>query len=114
MNHFNKLPEFEKEFSKLSKKYRSLQEDLNKFEKFIKTKPTGLGKNFTIIYDGSDVKVVKARLACRSLKDRSVRIIYAHHETSITFVYIEIYFKGDKNNEDRDRIKEYIKSLEMD
>jgi hypothetical protein len=31
MSHFKKLPEFEKELVKLSKKYRSLAEDIKKF-----------------------------------------------------------------------------------
>ena len=40
-----------------------------------------------------------------------MRVVYAYHGTSITFVYIEIYFKGHKENEDRQRIKEYLKKF---
>ena len=85
MSHFSRTSEFEREFSKLSKKYRSLSEDL--------------------------IKIVKTRLACKSLRNRSIRIIYAYKESTVTFVYIEIYFKGDKENEDRERINLYLKSL---
>jgi len=111
MNRFNLLPEFEKELSKLSKRYRSLPEDLEKLEKLIAINPTGLGKNFTIIHHGEEVKVVKARLACKNLRDRSMRIVYAHDNNKKIFVYIELYFKGDKENEDRARIKQYLKKI---
>lgn len=111
MSHFNHSPEFEKEFLRLSKKYRSLSEDIKKFERFISENPTGFGNNFVIIHSGDGVKIVKARMMCRSLKGRSIRIIYAHHKDALTFVYIEMYFKGDKGNEDRMRIEKYLKSI---
>ena len=111
MSHFNKLPEFEKEFSKLSKKYRSLPEDLEKLERLIDFNPIGFGTNFVTIHDSDKAKVIKTRLACKSLKDRSIRIIYAYHQNTLTFMYIEIYFKGDKENEDRERITDYLKAI---
>ena len=111
MSHFSQLPDFEKELEKLSKKYSSLYDDLEKFEKLLEINATGFGKNFTIIHHTPEVKIIKARLACKSLRDRSIRIIYAFHNSSVTFVYIEMYFKGDKDNEDRERIKEYLKRL---
>ena len=111
MSHFNQLLEFEREFSRLSKKYQSLAEDLKKFEKLVELNPNGIGKNFTIIYHNEKVTLVKTRLACKSLRSRAMRIIYAYHNDIVTFVYIEIYFKGDKENEDRERIKEYLKNI---
>lgn len=112
MSHFNRLAEFEKEFSKLAKKYRSLPDDLEKLERLITLNPVGLGANFMIIHDVNAVKIVKARLACKSLRARSIRIIYAYHHNTLTFVHIEIYFKGDKANEDRERIADYIKNMD--
>ena len=111
MNHSSQLPEFEKEFLRLSKRYRSLGEDIKKFERFIFENPTGLGKNFTIIHSDENAKIIKARMMCRSLKDRSIRIIYAYHENMLTLMYIEIYFKGNKENEDRSRVEKYLKNL---
>jgi hypothetical protein len=111
MNLFNKLPQFEKEFLKLSKKYRSLPEDLEKLEKLIALEPTGIGTNFVTVHHSEEVKIIKTRLACRSLRGRSIRIVYAYHQKTFTFVYIEIYFKGDKENEDRRRVDDYIKSM---
>lgn len=110
MSHFDQLPEFKKEFFKLSKKYRSLEEDLKKFERVVETNPTGIGKNFVILHCSEKVKIVKTRLACKSLQGRSLRVIYAYHNDRVTFVYIELYFKGDKENEDRERIKDYLKN----
>lgn len=110
MNHFNQLPEFQKELKKLGSKYPSLSNDLKKFEVILSTYPMGIGKNFDIIYFSETIKIVKARLACKSLRGRSIRVIYAYHNDTATFVYIELYFKGDKENEDRERIKYYLKS----
>ena len=108
MSNFDRLPEFEKEFLRLCKKYRTLNSDLARFESVLEILPTGTGKAFTIIYSSAEVTIIKARLACKALRDQSLRIIYAYHEDIISFVHIEIYFKGDKENEDRQRIKEYV------
>ena len=111
MSHFSQLPEFVKELKKLGRKYPSLSDDLKRFEGIIKLNPVGIGTNFVTVYHSPNLKIVKARLACKSLRDRSMRIIYAYHNDAITFVYIEIYFKGDKENENRERIKNYLKSI---
>lgn len=111
MSHFNQLPEFEKELKRLEKKYPSLSDDLKRFEGIIELNPVGIGTNFVTVHHSSNLKIVKARLACKSLRDRSMRIIYAYHNDAVTFVYIEIYFKGDKENENRERIKNYLKSV---
>jgi hypothetical protein len=110
MSHFSKLPEFEKEFSKLSKKYRSIPEDLSVLERLIANNPVGFGSNFVTLHQGSAVSIVKTRLACKSLRERSLRVIYAYHQDRIEFMYIELYFKGDKETEDKERIKEYLKN----
>lgn len=110
MSHFDRLPEFEKELMRLAGKYRSLRDDLLRLEKIISLHPTGVGTNFTIIHRQESVAIVKARLACRALKGRSIRLIYAYHAHTTTFMYIELYFKGDKENEDRERIKEYLRN----
>ena len=111
MSLFEQLPEFEKEFSKLVRKYSSLPEDLKKLERLISVHPVGFGTNFVTIRQTPQVRIVKARLACKSLRNRSIRIIYSYHEETITFVHIEIYFKGNKENEDRERIEKYLKEF---
>ena len=111
MSHSNQLKEFEKEFKHLFKKYGSLLEDFQKFERYIFHNPTGEGKNITIIHSDENIKIVKARFACKSLKKRSMRIIYSYHEDTLTFMYIEIYFKGDKEH-DRSSRHQNQRSLE--
>ena len=108
MNHFDALTEFEKEFKRLFKKYRTLDDDLEKFKKILIAAPTGIGKNFVIVHSSQTLKIVKARMACRALRDRSLRIIYSYFEQDQRIEFIELYYKGDKENEDRGRIKEYL------
>ena len=112
MSNFSRLPEFDKEFHKLSKKYPSLTEDILKLEKVLTTSPIGFGTNFVTIHHSPNVKIVKTRLACKSMRDRSLRVIYAYQNIEVTFVYLEIYFKGDKENENHSRIENYLKYLE--
>lgn len=111
MSHFNSTPEFDKDFKKLSQKYPSLKQDLDNLEEVLCVLPTGSGKNFTIIHHSEKVKLVKTRLACKSLRDRSMRIIYAYHDSTVTFVYIELYFKGDKANENKERVSQYLNDI---
>ncbi|MGB3922177.1 MAG: hypothetical protein WBL19_02795 [Minisyncoccia bacterium] len=109
MSRFKSSPEFEKELKRLKEKYKSLDGDLRNLEDILSVRPTGGGKNFKIIHHSEKFKIVKVRLACRSLHKRSLRVIYAHHVEEVTFLYIEIYNKGDKENENHERIKDYIK-----
>ena len=61
-------------------------------------------------------KIYKAKkFACKALKGRGVmsgiRIIYAYYENEDVIEFIEIYFKGDKANEDKKRIMKYYSHL---
>lgn len=114
MSLFYQLPEFERELKKLSKKYPTLISDIEDVKQVILTVPTGIGKNFTIIAIDGDVTIVKVRVHCESLRSRSMRLIYSYHQGTFNFLYIEIYFKGDKENENRERIAEYLQSVSSD
>ena len=92
MNRFNALPEFEKELKRLSKKYRTLHDDLKKFKKVLLACPTGVGKNFTVVHSEENITIVKARMACRTLRDRSLRVIYAYNKREQTIECIELYY----------------------
>jgi len=52
-------------------------------------------------------------MACRSLPGKGsntgLRLVYAWFEEEKRIVFIEIFFKGDKENEDRERIIEFFK-----
>ena len=108
MNIFSALPEFEKELKKLAKKYPTLPSDIDDIKPVLIDCPTGIGKNFTIIKIEGDITIVKVRVHCESLRSRVIRLIYAYHKDKIEFMYIEVYYKGEKENEDKERVKEYI------
>lgn len=109
-----RLKVFERDFKKLSKKYRTLEDDLQTFIKY-QLNPfhltdhdnkgiehiSDLGITYPKIY-----KVTK--FACKSLKGRGVksgiRIIYAYFEDENRTEFVEIYFKANKELEDRKRI----------
>lgn len=114
--NYRQTDEFKNDFKRLQKKYRTLSDDLEELKNVLEIKPLGAGKNFAILTNKSDVVVVKARLFCRCLKRNSLRIIYAYVEknAAIEFIgieFIELYFKGEKENEDQERIKEYLKNF---
>jgi len=116
-NEVRELREFEKDLKKLIKRFRTLKDDLDKFTEkqlrlFHKLGIDNKGivqiSNFGIEYP----KVYKARkFACRSLKGRGsasgIRVIYAYFEDEDCVEFIEIYYKGDKKNEDSERILRY-------
>ena len=108
--NFKELPEFQKELKRLGKKYKSLPNDLQEFCKVVSTVPLGNGKHFNVIIQTEVLYVVKARFFCRYLKGSSLRIIYSYFAQEQLIEFIEIYFKGDKENEIQKRIKEYVKN----
>ena len=60
-------------------------------------------------------KIYKARkFACRALSgtgsNSGIRISYAHFAEENRIQFIEIYYKGDKEMEDRTRISRHYKS----
>ena len=118
-NDIKRLTEFENDLKKLSKKFRTLEEDIETFiekqlQLFHKLKVDNKG-----IFPISDLgisypKIYKAKkFACKSLKGKGVasgiRIIYAYFENEDTIEFVEIYYKGDKENEDRSRILEHYR-----
>ena len=110
MMNFDEAPLFSKELKRLARKYKSLPKDLEEFKQVIAAVPLGTSKHFNVITRNEQCVIVKARLFCRYLKGSSLRIVYAYKEEHALIEFIEIYFKGDKENEDRDRIREYLES----
>ena len=107
---FEYLAEFEKDLKKLSKRFRSLNEDLEVLKKVLADNPRACPPNRLLISNlGIQHDIIKVKkFACKALKGRGantgIRIIYAFHNEKQKIVFIEMYFKGDKDNEDRDRI----------
>lgn len=109
--NFNETDEFAKAFKRLSKKYRSLPDDLLEFKKVISELPMGSSKHFVILHSQEEVKVLKARLFCRYLRGASLRIIYAYQESQAAIYFIELYFKGEQVNENRTLISEFLRQF---
>ena len=110
--NFNELPKFQKELKRLGKKYKSLPDDLQEFCNVVSVIPLGNSKHFKVITQIELFCIVKARLFCRYLKGTSLRIVYSYFEQEQRIEFIEIFFKGEKENEDREKIKDYLKNFE--
>ena len=109
---FEILPSFQKEFERLTRKFRSLPEDFEYYkQRIVILDPTGPSQHRTVLHRGEKVCIVKGHLFCKALRRDSLRIIYAYHEDRVTIVWIEVYHKADKVNEDRARIAEYLRSF---
>lgn len=109
--NFNETSQFAKNFKRLSRKYKSLSDDLSEFKKIVSKFPLGRGKHFIVLTTEEAVKIVKARLFCRYLRGSSLRIIYAYFETKQKIEFIEIYPKNEKAREDQARIRDYLKNI---
>lgn len=121
--NYSETSEFKHDFKKLLKKFPSLAEDLavvkqydielfhcHKIDKHGIFKIENAGNNENVQF----FKIKK--FACKSLKGRGaqsgIRVIYAFHPADLKVEFIEIYFKGKKENEDRERIKEYLNNFQ--
>lgn len=108
--NFDELSEFRKDIKRLTKKYRSLNDDLNVIKKVLVVNPNERPPfSFRITGLGVKTCTIKVRkIACKSLKGRGVnsglRLIYAYFENESRIVFIEIFHKNEKINEDRERI----------
>jgi hypothetical protein len=111
--NYESLIIFDKEFKRLIKKYRSLDKDLEVLKSVLALFPTGQSNNSEIVHNSDEIKIVKTRLFCRYLKGSTLRLTYAYHPKENKICFLEIYFKGDKENEDRERIKNYLKEIEV-
>jgi mRNA-degrading endonuclease RelE of RelBE toxin-antitoxin system len=117
---FNKIvniSEFEKDLKKLSKKFPTLREDLNNLIKHglnafhnLNIDNRGIFRIIGLGIENPKIYKVK-KFASKSIKGKGVqsgiRVIYAYHEEENKIEFIEIYYKGNKALEDRERIKKY-------
>lgn len=118
---YGQTEEFQKDFKKLLKKYRSLEQDLElvkiaAIELFHLQKINNLSVFPIPGFCTEEISVCKIKkFACRALKGRGsksgIRVIYAFHVKVLKVDFIEIYFKADQENEDRERIKRYLNGL---
>ncbi|HEX9137933.1 MAG TPA: hypothetical protein VF905_13455 [Nitrospirota bacterium] len=107
------VPEFEKDLRKLIKRFSSLEDDLRMFIKVAVYAYHKLKIDSKAIFHISDLGIKSSKIykgkkfACKALKGRGaqsgIRVIYAYHEEEDWIEFIEIYYKGDKESEDRER-----------
>lgn len=124
MMNYDSIPEFDKDFKKLVKRFRTLEKDFDLMKRlllephYLKGTPTPPLALVDIegfcneCYTSQKVR----KFACASLKGRGgssgLRVILVYEKEVSKITFIEIYFKGDKVNEDRDRLKNFIESIE--
>lgn len=122
------IAEFEKDFKKLEKRFRTLKDDFENMKRSLLevhyVKNTPLPANALVDIKGCCGEKYKSqkvrKFACKSLKNlgnrSGIRIIFViefseNKDFKITF--IEIYYKGDKENEERARLLNFINSKRL-
>ena len=115
---YNRINLFQKDIKRLLKKYRTLEEDLETAKRdAIELYHIRNITNQSIFpiqgFCSEEILICKIKkFACKSLKGRGsksgIRVIYAFYCKDCRIEFIEIYFKGDKENEDCERIKNYL------
>jgi mRNA-degrading endonuclease RelE of RelBE toxin-antitoxin system len=107
---FDELEEFQKDLKILLKKYRTLRDDLGEVQMILNKKPDERPPfSFRIDNLGIETCIIKVKkIACRALKGRGVnsglRLVYAYFSDEEKIIFVELYHKNDKENEDRERI----------
>lgn len=104
------LDEYKKDLKKLSKKFRTLSDDMEVVKKVLFVNPNARPPfSFRIDNLGVETCVIKVKkIASKSFKGKGVnsgfRLIYAHFEKDDRIVLIELYHKSKKDIEDKNRI----------
>lgn len=113
--NFEELQEYKKDLKGLLKKYRTLNDDLEVVKKVLASIPDERPPfSYRIDNLGIVTCVIKVKkIACRSLKGRGVnsglRLIYVLFTEEDKIIFIELYHKNEKENEDKQRILKYFK-----
>jgi len=109
-----RLPEFERDLRQLAKRFRSLPEDLETLTSKslflyhkLGQKHDGIERISNLGIETPEIYKVR-KFACKALKGKGamsgIRVIYAHYPDRDRVEFVEMYFKADKENEDRARI----------
>jgi hypothetical protein len=112
---FEELDEYRTDLKGLLKRYRTLVDDLTTVKRVLEVYPDERPPfSYRIDNLGIETCVIKVKkIACRSLKGKGVnsglRLVYAHFETEKRIVFVELYHKSFKENEDRGRILKNFK-----
>jgi mRNA-degrading endonuclease RelE of RelBE toxin-antitoxin system len=120
---YSAIASFEKDLKRLGKRYNSLASDIEeaKVQVLEAYHVDSIDSRATFPIPGfcfENVIICKLKkFACKSLKGRGnrsgIRIIYAFYPQDPKIEFIEIYFKADQTNEDKERIKDYLKQINV-
>lgn len=115
---YKETPEFRKDVIRLLKRFRTLESDLEKaktnaIELFHERRLNNRSIFEMPRYPHNRVIIFKLKkFACMALKGKGVksgiRIIYSFRASDNSVEFIEMYYKGDKANEDGERIMRYL------
>ena len=119
MINYGETEEFIRDFKKLLKKFPLLTEDLEVNKQYrielFHCKEIDSRSIFEIqgVGNSDKLKFFKVKkFQCRNLKGRGarsgIRVIYAYFPAEQKIVFIEIYFKANQRNENRQRIIDFI------
>jgi hypothetical protein len=108
--NFEELTEYKRDLKDLSKRYRTLADDMEVVKKVLTVSPDERPP-FSFRIDNLGIKtcVIKVKkIACKALKGRGVnsglRLVYALFKKEEKIIFIEIFHKNDKANENKQRI----------
>ncbi len=113
---------FKKDLKKLLKKYRSLTSDLevvkrDAIELFHLKKVDSLSIFPIPGFCSDEILICKIKkFACKTLKGKGsrsgIRVIYSFFIKTLKVEFLEIYYKGNQELEDKERIKDYLKNID--
>ena len=122
--NFSEAPEFKKDVKRLSKKWRSIPDDIEAAKVHILPLYVSLDKNVsienyrqaffnnkkaTILQSSDGFEVVKIRLDVESLgSNNKVRLVFTAIQSDNSILFVELYAKNEKPREDNRRIKKYL------
>lgn len=111
---FTSVPEFDKEFSALLKKWRSLKDDLEILKSFLQQMPCGYLSGIVRISGlGVQTEIYKVKhFRCKDMKGKGshsgIRVVYAYSPEQNKIEFVEIYYKEkDERDCDKSRIRKY-------
>lgn len=108
---------FSKNLKKYYKKYLSIYNDLEIFKQVLKDRYKSeninniISKHTNILIEQDNIYIIKDRLMSKSLKGSSMRIIHIYQKSCNKVIFLELYYKGDKENENRELYQNKLKEI---
>ena len=102
---FIETPPFKKNVKELTKRFRALPAAIEEWKVILAVAPTHyLAQAISGLGNEIPLPVYKMNVTCHNLIGKRLRLIYTYDAPNETITFIEVYFKGDKENEDQNLI----------